>query len=109
MKRIIAPLLLALALAIAAPPADAKDTTTPGCISHREFLDMERGTMSQVEARNGVTGLGTVIVWQNGGAHVVKSYPWCNHPPMDSIQVSYDRNLAGQYMANYVIEFDMGN
>ena len=87
---------------------EAYTENTPGCISHREWLYFERGTQSQVEARYGVTGLGKVVVWSDGGNHVVREYRWCGHPAYDVIQVSYDRNARGQYMANYVIEFDFG-
>lgn len=87
--------------------AEAYTENSPGCISHREWLYFQRGTQSQVESRYGVTGLGKVVVWQNGGDHVVRQYPWCNHPyPIDFIQVAYDKNVRGQYMSNYVTEFD---
>lgn len=80
---------------------------TPGCISHREWVHFTRDTMHNTEARTGVLGLGKLIVWQNGGDHMVVAYPWCGHPARDQIQVSYDRNRLGQFMCNYVTEFDV--
>ena len=84
----------------------ARAAATDGCISTTEYNTAQRGTMAWFQDTYS-TGGGTVVVWQDGGDHIVKQYPWCNHSASEGFfQVSYDRNKAGQYMSNYISWYD---
>lgn len=84
-------------------PDHAKDTATPGCVSWPEWHDASRGTMSATEREWQVVGAGHVVQTQQHGQFVLKQYPYCGYNQSDAfVQVFYAMNVNGQYMAQYV-------
>lgn len=83
------------------------EETQDGCITHKEWTNAKRSNMSGLERVLGVRGAGKVVVSQDNRQHLVKQYPWCGRTEDEGFyQISYDKNKAGLYMANYINEFD---
>lgn len=77
------------------------------CISWAEFQTLTGGTMSDFEARYGLTGYGTVVRTADHGSVVIKQYRWCGQfPDAVMVQVAFVLNKAGQYKAVDAVEFD---
>jgi hypothetical protein len=107
MRKIIVVVVMVLATLFGATPANAysnSDDETPGYMSAWEFQNATRGTMSANEQEWGVVGIGSIVVSQNGGKHIVKQYNYgSNWACTGSVaQVAYDQNKAGQYMSSNI-------
>jgi hypothetical protein len=101
---------IAAALLTVTPAAQAapfQDDDKAACIAWGEFHYAQRGTMHAEETAWEVTKLGHVVASQDHGRHIIKQYPRCGYrqtgpAPVGWVQVAYDRNKAGQYMASYI-------
>lgn len=107
MKKTIAAIVTGAILGAAplttAEAAPAQD----GCFSYKEWYNAERGTKQEMERYAGVVGMGTIVIYNDQGDHIVREYPTCGGNPAVTVQVDYRRNKAGQYMANNIIWLDM--
>lgn len=69
------------------------------CVAGSEWkATAVRGTMQQIEAGWEVHGLGHVVSTHSGDTEVLKQYPSCGPGP-GFVQVMYEKNLSGRYMA----------
>lgn len=108
MKKIYALIItLVTVIALSFGGAAQAGDGTPGGISYWEYSNLQRGTMSNVEAWLEVQGAGKVVVYQNGGQNIVKQYPWYggNHKE-DYFQIAYSLNARGQYVSTYITSFN---
>lgn len=72
---------------------------TPGCVSYGEWYNSVRSTQNAWERYAGVSGMGEVIEWRDGGDLIIRQYNMCKHSvKTDSVQVRYTRNKDGRYM-----------
>ena len=114
MKKIISVFVVlgifAAVLAFASPvfAYSNSDDETPGYVSQYEYNTAPLNqTMSVYEHEWGVVGLGTVVVYQNGGKHIIKAYPYGSkwYCTGSNVQVSYDLNAQGQYIGKYATAY----
>ena len=96
---------LAIAAVVAsiavASPAQAK---SDDCVVYSDWVNIERGSMSQVQDYLGTKGF--VVSTQQQGQYVLKQYDGCKANTF--MQVFYSKNAAGLYMSQYASWWHMG-
>lgn len=96
---------IAAAALVSLPAAPAQATLDDNCISYREFKDMTRDNMQDLERT--VDARGKVVGSQQHGQYVRKQYRWCGHVSHDGFwQVFYSLSKSGEYMSQYITLYD---